>query len=176
MKDNKKKNPLSKVTMRPSDILFSFGKIENKFSGCGRTLEETLEDLCRGKISYKDISPITVVRVEVQERTCYDDDSEDDDDNPRREKRERKKNSSSKNTHPVFVSMNNRRLWVFQEAERRKILDFIEVRVQNELVSERLVRKGSRNFRLDRVTKEARIVPAMRNRKLEPEAANNILR
>jgi hypothetical protein len=58
----------------------------------------------------------------------------------------------------IFVSMNNRRLWVFKEAEKRGILQTIRVRLQPKEVGERLARKGSRNFRLDRISLEARIV------------------
>ena len=61
-------------------------------------------------------------------------------------------------TEKIFVSTNNRRLWVFKEAEKRGILQTIRVRLQPKEVGERLARKGSRNFRLDRISLEARIV------------------
>ena len=69
----------------------------------------------------------------------------------------KKKKKDNNDNERIFVSMNNRRLWVYKEAEKRGILQTIGVRLQPKEVGERLARKGSRNFRLDRITLEARI-------------------
>ena len=151
------------VELKPSEIYFTFSKISDTFSGCSKTLMETLLQLEKRDISSRDIPAIAV--VEIDKPTAGDDEREDDDEESDDEEEDRRKSSARKKKkknkmkiEKIFVSMNNRRLWVFKEAEKRGILQTIRVRLQPKEVGERLARKGSRNFRLDRISLEARIV------------------
>jgi hypothetical protein len=48
--------------------------------------------------------------------------------------------------------MNNRRLWVLTRCEALGLCEDVRVRVESREACERLLRKGSRNFRVDRCT------------------------
>ena len=48
--------------------------------------------------------------------------------------------------------MNNRRLWVLKRCEALGLCEDVGVRVESREACERLLRKGSRNFRVDRCT------------------------
>ena len=154
------------VELKPSEIYFTFSKISDTFSGCSKTLMETLLQLEKRDISSRDIPAIAVVEIDKptagDERESDDEESDDEEEDRRkssaRKKKKENKMKSKDKTEKIFVSMNNRRLWVFKEAEKRGILQTIRVRLQPKEVGERLARKGSRNFRLDRISLEARIV------------------
>ena len=161
--NNNNNNSVVFVELKPSEIYFTFSKISDTFSGCSKTLMETLLQLEKRDISSRDIPAIAV--VEIDKPTAGDDEREEDDEESDDEEEDRRKSSARKKkkknkmkTEKIFVSMNNRRLWVFKEAEKRGILQTIRVRLQPKEVGERLARKGSRNFRLDRISLEARIV------------------
>jgi ABC-type Zn2+ transport system substrate-binding protein/surface adhesin len=154
------------VDLNPSEIYFTFSKISDTFSGCSKTLSDTLKQLADGEVdASRDIPSIAVVEIDKPsaKKGGGDDDDEDsdedsDEDERRGGNRKKKKNKKKEKDEKIFVSMNNRRLWVFKEAEKRGILETIRVRLQPKEVGERLARKGSRNFRLDRICLEARIV------------------
>jgi len=159
-----KKDGLVFVELKPSEIYFTFSKISDTFSGCSKTLMETLLQLEKRDISSRDIPAIAVVEIDkptAGDEREDDEESDDEDGDGRKSSARKKKKNKMKNkdkTEKIFVSMNNRRLWVFKEAEKRGILQTIRVRLQPKEVGERLARKGSRNFRLDRISLEARIV------------------
>ena len=158
-----KKDGLVFVELKPSEIYFTFSKISDTFSGCSKTLMETLLQLEKRDISSRDIPAIAVVEIDKptagdDEREEDDEESDDEDGDGRKSSARKKKKKNKMKTEKIFVSMNNRRLWVFKEAEKRGILQTIRVRLQPKEVGERLARKGSRNFRLDRISLEARIV------------------
>ena len=164
--NNNNNNSVVFVELKPSEIYFTFSKISDTFSGCSKTLMETLLQLEKRDISSRDIPAIAVVEIDKptagdDEREEDDEESDDEDGDGRKSSARKKKKNKMKNkdkTEKIFVSMNNRRLWVFKEAEKRGILQTIRVRLQPKEVGERLARKGSRNFRLDRISLEARIV------------------
>ena len=169
------------IDLKPSEIYFTFSKISDTFSGCFKTLSDTLKQLADGEVdASRDIPSIAVVEIDKPsaKKGGGDDDDEDsdedsDEDERRGGNRKKKKNNKKKEKdEKIFVSMNNRRLWVFKEAEKRGILETIRVRLQPKEVGERLARKGSRNFRLDRICLEARIVAEKMTSTVEEEAAS----
>ena len=160
--NNTNNNSVVFVELKPSEIYFTFSKISDTFSGCSKTLTETLLQLEKRDISSRDIPAIAVVEIDKptagDEREDDDEESDDEDGDGRKSSARKKKKKNKMKREKIFVSMNNRRLWVFKEAEKRGILQTIRVRLQPKEVGERLARKGSRNFRLDRISLEARIV------------------
>lgn len=48
------------TTLQPSVIYFTHSKIRNRFTGCGKTLQETLNELITGVIATSDIPSIRV--------------------------------------------------------------------------------------------------------------------
>ena len=160
--NNNNNNSVVFVELKPSEIYFTFSKISDTFSGCSKTLMETLLQLEKRDISSRDIPAIAVVEIDKptagDEREEDDEESDDEEEDRRKSSARKKKKRNKMKIEKIFVSMNNRRLWVFKEAEKRGILQTIRVRLQPKEVGERLTRKGSRNFRLDRISLEARIV------------------
>ena len=160
--NNNNNNSVVFVELKPSEIYFTFSKISDTFSGCSKTLVETLLQLEKRDISSRDIPAVAVVEIDKPtaggEREEDDEESDDEEEDRRKSSARKKKKKNKMKTEKIFVSTNNRRLWVFKEAEKRGILQTIRVRLQPKEVGERLARKGSRNFRLDRISLEARIV------------------
>jgi hypothetical protein len=169
------------IDLKPSEIYFTFSKISDTFSGCSKTLSDTLKQLADGEVdASRDIPSIAVVEIDkpsAKKGGGDDDDENSDEDSDEDERRggnrkKKKNNKKKEKDEKIFVSMNNRRLWVFKEAEKRGILETIRVRLQPKEVGERLARKGSRNFRLDRICLEARIVAEKMTSTVEEEAAS----
>ena len=160
---NKKANKKNDVfiDLRPSEIYFTFSKLSDTFSGCSKTLLDTLRQLEAKEVdARKDIPAIAVVEIDKPHKKQEEEEEEEeeiDGKSNRKKKKKKKKKKDNNDNERIFVSMNNRRLWVYKEAEKRGILQTIGVRLQPKEVGERLARKGSRNFRLDRITLEARI-------------------
>ena len=63
--------------IRPSAILYTHSKIRPSFSGCGRTLQQTLDQIVAGELSPHDLPPIAVIS-EILLPTKEDGDGEDD--------------------------------------------------------------------------------------------------
>ena len=159
------------VKVRPSEIYFTFTKILNTFSGCGKTLSETLRELKDGEVVIGQIPMIAIIEADKPTRTekllndssgeCTSDHDDDDgyDDNEKKKKHIscRAKAKQENLREKIYCSMNNRRLWVFKELEKLGKIEEIECRLQSKEVGLRLERKGSRNFRIDRVSLEAKI-------------------
>jgi hypothetical protein len=53
------------VHLRPSQILYTFSKILPYFSGCGRTLQSTLDQVASGEMTAHDLPAIAVISAEV---------------------------------------------------------------------------------------------------------------
>lgn len=51
---------MSLVTLKPNQIYFTHSKIRQRFSGCGKMLQETLNDLITGAVNINDIPKIRV--------------------------------------------------------------------------------------------------------------------
>ena len=69
----------SLARLRPSEIWYTFGRVRDRFSGCGRTLEETLEAIRDGALAVDDLPSIAVVTHDVDVDEASDDDDDDDD-------------------------------------------------------------------------------------------------
>lgn len=52
--------PKTKYTIKPSTIYFTHSKIRKQFTGCGKMLNETLEELASGKTQISSIPTIKV--------------------------------------------------------------------------------------------------------------------
>jgi hypothetical protein len=87
------------ATLNPSDILFTHSVISERFTGCGKLLRETLQEIMNNKTSINDIPKIKVFYI-----------------------------TNGKNI--IYMSENNRRLWVFKELHRNGIIDTINVRLE----------------------------------------------
>ena len=85
--------------LKTSDIYFTHSIISYKFTGCGKMLEETLNEIITGITSIESIPKIKVFYT-------YE------------------------NGIIKYFSENNRRLWVFKQLEKLKLLDAIEVRLE----------------------------------------------
>ena len=111
-------------------------------------MESTLRDICEGKLAVDDLPPIAVVTHDA-EVSSSESDSSDEDERVRRKKRA---SGGKRRTVRRYYSMNNRRLWVLRRAEELGACESVGVRMESKEDCERLLRKGSRNFRLDRCT------------------------
>jgi hypothetical protein len=173
------------VQLRPSQILYTYGKVLPYFSGCGRTLAGTLDAIASGSMRPADLPAIAVVSAEVEAgaplnaRTkpspsggappspgC----SSSDDEGGRgkrgggRGAKRRGGGGGAKKkpeTETRFYSTNNRRLWVLRECEARGLLGeegTVGVRLTRPDVSKRMVEKGTRSFRVERATDAVKIL------------------
>ena len=75
---------------------FQHSRIRPQFSGCGRSVLETLEQIRQGKLEPGDLPPIQVI--------IGTDDTDD-------------------GGKPWYFSLNNRRLWVLKQCHREGLLD-----------------------------------------------------
>ena len=74
--NNNNNNSVVFVELKPSEIYFTFSKISDTFSGCSKTLMETLLQLEKRDISSRDIPAVAV--VEINKPTAGDEREEDD--------------------------------------------------------------------------------------------------
>ncbi|KAL7540381.1 hypothetical protein ACHAXR_010074 [Thalassiosira sp. AJA248-18] len=86
----------------PSRVRFQHSRIRPFFSGCGRSVVETLEEIREGRLDPGALPPIQVII------------GPDENDG----------------LGPWYFSLNNRRLWVLKQCHREGILDNISVRVR----------------------------------------------
>ena len=70
----------SLARLRPSEIWYTFGRVRDRFSGCGRTLEETLGAIRDGALAVDDLPTIAVVTHDVDVDEASDDASDASDD------------------------------------------------------------------------------------------------
>ncbi len=88
------------ASLNPIDIHFTHSVISERFTGCGKQLRETLQDIIENKTSVHDIPKIKVFYID-----------------------------NGKNDI-IYMSENNRRLWVFKELHRLGFLDTVNVRLE----------------------------------------------
>jgi len=183
------------VQLKPSQILYTYGKLLPYFSGCGRTLQGTLDQIVRGEMTAADLPAIAVISAEVsvgadkaggdKEHGGGDDDgwSSEEEGRGKRGKARRRggggggasgnaKRAPEKETR--FFSTNNRRLWVLKQCEERGMLGpegTIGVRLQRPDVAKRMVEKGTRSFRIERATDKVKILDVEPPRKVHGEFA-----
>lgn len=83
------------IDVSPSRVRFQHSKIRPVFSGCGRSVMETLEEIRRGSLEPADLPPIQVII------------GPDENDGG----------------GPWYFSLNNRRLWVLKQCYKEGLLD-----------------------------------------------------
>jgi hypothetical protein len=103
---NSSKNELE---IDPRIIRFTHSRIRPFFTGCGKRVEETLDDLINHRVKIADIPPITVIPVKNQKQEV------------------------------IYYSLNNRRLYVFKSLATMGLLEgnMIRVRVKEALEREK---------------------------------------
>ena len=152
LRGNGRADALAATRLKPSDILYTYSKVLPYFSGCGRTLQHTLDEIKSGRLKPGDLPAMSVIGAEVdpsvgmskatkaqaEKAKARDTDgwSSDEDDGRGRGKGGKKKRGGGgggnrsgekggdKPTPKVmkFFSTNNRRLWVLRECERLGLL------------------------------------------------------
>jgi hypothetical protein len=101
-KSNKKKANVGAATngngdgimVDPARVRFQHARIRPFFSGCGRGVEDTLEEIRQGKTQLSDLPPIQVLMGPIEEETGQ----------------------------PWYFSLNNRRLWVLKRCREEGLL------------------------------------------------------
>jgi hypothetical protein len=89
------------MSIDPDRIRFQHSRIRPFFSGCGRSLVETLEAIQDGQLHPSELPPIQVIIGPTE-------DSE----------------------QPWYFSLNNRRLWIFKECRRQGLLENNQIAVR----------------------------------------------
>ena len=89
-----KKSPVDELMhVDPRRIRVQYSRIRPYFSGCGRSVQETLDDIRMKKVSVVDLPPIQVLVGEGDE------------------------------DGPWYFSLNNRRLWVIKQLREEGLLE-----------------------------------------------------
>jgi hypothetical protein len=121
----------------PTRIRFQHSRIRPFFSGCGRSLTVTLEEIRNGTMQVSDLPPIQVI---VGPNNCAGIDSDE------------------KTNEPWYFSLNNRRLWVLKRLREDGLLEpydnkvFVRVRMPKS-------QQEQARYCLGNCALEAKIVP-----------------
>lgn len=132
----KKKNQQQQewLWLDPSVIRFQHARIRPTFSGCGRSVMQTLEEIRLHQLDpHKDLPPIQVLVV-VEGGENSNKSSEISTKTKKKTKKKKGHENSTKedeNTDRIlYVSLNNRRLWVLKQCQKEGLLTQIRVRVR----------------------------------------------
>ena len=108
----------------PARVRFQHSRIRPIFSGCGRSVEGTLEEIRKGKVKPSDLPPIQVI-VGRDDMTSSD--------------------------GPWYFSLNNRRLWVLKRCREEGLLpnNQIFVRVRKPKSEQEALRYSIENCALE---------------------------
>jgi hypothetical protein len=90
------------IMVDPARVRFQHARIRPFFSGCGRRVEDTLEEIRQGKMKPSDLPPIQVLVGPVDQATG----------------------------EPWYFSLNNRRLWVLKRCREEGLLQNNEIFVR----------------------------------------------
>ena len=147
------------VYLDPNEIAFSYKKLSPTFSGCGRSLRQTLADILEGRTKAEDLPLIAVLALpsaapsgenssggskkrskggrKGKSKRGQEGDS-DEEDQP---SGTRGGASLKLPTSQLFryFSMNNRRLWVLRQARAAGVISTIPCRLKPRDVCERLL-------------------------------------
>jgi len=111
-------------------VRYQHSKIRPFFSGCGRSVEQTLNDIRIGKISPNDLPPIQVILGDVTALQKDDPEGEQ-----------------------WYYSLNNRRLWVLKQCRAEGLLEMqnneIRVRIRSAKCKREQERYTVQNCSLD---------------------------
>lgn len=128
---SKNGNSYGMIMVDPARCRFQHSKIRPYFSGCGRSVHETLENIAEGKMEVSDLPPILVL---------VGDESMDDE------------------LGPWYFSLNNRRLWVLkrlrEQGHLEKFGNKVAVRVRRPNSQ-----KEKERYTLSNCALEARLIP-----------------
>lgn len=128
---SKNGNSYGMIMVDPARCRFQHSKIRPYFSGCGRSIHETLENILEGKTKVSDLPPIQVL---------VGDESMDDE------------------LGPWYFSLNNRRLWVLkrlrEQGHLEKFGNKVAVRVRRPNSQ-----KEKERYTLSNCALEARLIP-----------------
>ncbi|KAL3937947.1 MAG: hypothetical protein SGBAC_007049 [Bacillariaceae sp.] len=130
----------------PIRVRFQHSKIRPVFSGCGRSVEGTLEEIRQGKLNPSDLPPIQVIVGPPSD----DGDGDDDDDGP------------------WYFSLNNRRLWVLKRCREEGLLQNNQIFVR---VRKPKSEQEAQRYSLENCALEAKIIPENKSR--GPRTATN---
>ena len=114
------------MTLSPSVIFHSHSRLDNVFSGCGRTIEQTIRDCLTGRTTPDHIPQICVLQLPPVE---------------------------SDPGAPRFVSLNNRRLYVYKELLRLDKLKSGVITVRLRMAT----KKEAEKYRKQTLVPQARI-------------------
>jgi hypothetical protein len=89
------------IHVDPARVRFQHSRIRPVFSGCGRSVTETLETIRRREMTPKDLPPIQVLIGPIGE-----------------------------DGQPWYFSLNNRRLWVLKRCREEGLLENNQIRVR----------------------------------------------
>jgi hypothetical protein len=169
------------IVLDPNEIAFSMRTISPNFSGCGRGVKDTLNDLLTGKLKPEDVPPIAVIAHPYAPPPAPAAAAKKGKrGGKRREEPEEVIDEGSSGGSPAstrfrYFSLNNRRLWVFRRAREAGVVLRVTCRLKPPDVCLRLLdptKKGSRSFRLDRVCDDAKL-DSERTRRLPPSSAEH---
>ena len=90
------------LTVDPSLVRFQHSKIRPFFSGCWRSVQQTLDDIVSGKTDFETLPPIEIIAP----------------------------NTIPATPDGTYFSLNNRRLWIIKELNKRGLLDTVVVRTR----------------------------------------------
>ena len=65
LRGNGRADALAATRLKPSDILYTYSKVLPYFSGCGRTLQHTLDEIKSGRLKPGDLPAMSVIGAEV---------------------------------------------------------------------------------------------------------------
>jgi hypothetical protein len=137
----------------PARIRFQHSRIRPFFSGCGRSVTATLEEIRNGTMTVSDLPPIQVI-VGPRNNTCFGDDN-------------------NNTNEPWYFSLNNRRLWVLKRLREEGFLErfgnkvFVRVRMPKS-------QQEQERYCVDNCSLEAKIVPERSgNKKKSLQKANS---
>ena len=120
------------IMVDPARVRFQHARIRPFFSGCGRGVEDTLEEIRQGKTKPSDLPPIQILLGPIEEETGQ----------------------------PWYFSLNNRRLWVLKRCREEGLLlpnNQIYARVRKPKSEQEACRYTVENCAL-----EAKIIPEKR--------------
>lgn len=160
-------NGRSLIQLDPNDIYFAHSRVRPVFTGCNKLIETSIQEIVDGIITVHDIPYITVieniddVQLPLQTnntistkpksrkgtRGKYDDDDEDDGEPFYSQQTQGSKKGNKKgNKHyqqpappkPFYVSLNNRRLFMFKKLRAMGVIETIPVQLKPALAREKV--------------------------------------
>ncbi|CAB9508540.1 expressed unknown protein [Seminavis robusta] len=142
--DDNNNNDGSMIWVDPARVRFQHSRIRPYFSGCGRSVHETLESIRQGEILAADLPPIQVI-VGPNDTTDND---------------------------PWYFSLNNRRLWVLKRCREEGLLESNNHQVQVRVRSPKSTAEAER-YSVENCALEAKLMkesaPSRNSKEQPPE-------